>query len=64
MYKFERHRQLGLDDFNQPVGLKLPRKGVSSDLMSRHYITFPLEETCRTAQKLDVYYTPKHSKLA
>lgn len=23
MYKFERHRQLGLDDFNQPVGLKM-----------------------------------------
>ena len=23
MYKFERHRQLGLDDFTQPVGLKM-----------------------------------------
>ena len=23
MYKFERYRQLGLADFNQPVGLKM-----------------------------------------
>lgn len=23
MYKFERYRQLGLTDFNQPVGLKM-----------------------------------------
>ena len=26
MYKFERYRQIGLSDFNQPVGLKMDQE--------------------------------------
>ena len=32
MYKFKKYRQLGLADFNQPVGLKMNPKKVCKHL--------------------------------
>ena len=56
MYKFERYRQLGLADFNQPVGLKMNPENrwvkkaetIPWDVIEEKYAKlFPSKPECR-----------------
>lgn len=43
MYKFERYRQLGLADFNQPIGLKMNLETATMSIESQWKEHLPLQ---------------------